>query len=55
MNGKNGIIELQKHEIVAIIELDSKGRALIPYKIRIKRAKKFGLYVTKNAIVLQDI
>ena len=55
MNGKNGIIKLNKHEIVAIIELDSKGRALIPYKIRSKRGKKFGLYVTDKAIVLQDI
>ena len=55
MNGDNGNIDLKELSIEAIITLDEKGRFLIPYKIRKKRTKKFGLFVTKNALILQDL
>lgn len=55
MNDTNGIINIKTQDIIAIVKLDSKGRIVIPHNIRIKRSKKFGLYVTEKAIVLQDI
>lgn len=55
MNGTNGIIDLKKLSILAIVVLDSKGRIVIPHKIRKHRSTKYGLYATKDAIILQDL
>lgn len=55
MNGDNGIIDLQKLSILAIVVLDSKGRIVIPYKIRKNRSTKYGLYATKDAIILKEL
>lgn len=55
MNGESGIIDLKKLSILSIVVLDSKGRIVIPHKIRKGRSVKYGLYATKDAIILQDL
>ncbi len=55
MNGTNGIIDLNNLSISAIVVLDSKGRIVIPHKIRKGRSTKYGLYATKDAIILQEL
>lgn len=55
MSGTNGIIDLKKLTIIAIVVLDSKGRIVIPYKIRKGRSKKYMLFTIKDAIILQHV
>lgn len=53
MNGIKGKIDLAAIGMSALVTMDSKGRLVIPYKIRKGRSTKFGLYVTDKGIFLQ--
>ncbi len=55
MSDTNGIIDLKKLSLTAIVVLDSKGRIVIPYKIRRNRNKKYMLFTIKDAIILQNV